>query len=155
MKHFWCELTKSKFFISKNSILLKKYFFVIFFPIKSVYLNSLFFLSHFAKVDGMPVIELFDYLRVVLSLETFFVVLFNLSVVVLQPSGSHDRVHRGRCKTHPRRTQSHQILINNGTGENENIRVYCKLYPTIPRPDRKHGHSFIQSIVRGIALSHH
>ena len=139
MKHFWCELTKSKFFISKNSILLKKYFFVIFFPIKSVYLNSLFFLSHFAKVDGMPVIELFDY----------------LSVVVLQPSGSHDRVHRGRCKTHPRRTQSHQILINNGTGENENIRVYCKLYPTIPRPDRKHGHSFIQSIVRGIALSHH
>ena len=139
MKHFWCELTKSKFFISKNSILLKKYFFVIFFPIKSVYLNSLFFLSHFAKVDGMPVIELFDY----------------LSVVVLQPRGSHDRVHRGRCKTHPRRTQSHQILINNGTGENENIRVYCKLYPTIPRPDRKHGHSFIQSIVRGIALSHH
>ena len=139
MKHFWCVLTKSKFFISKNSILLKKYFFVIFFPIKSVYLNSLFFLSHFAKVDGMPVIELFDY----------------LSVVVLQPSGSHDRVHRGRCKTHPRRTQSHQILINNGTGENENIRVYCKLYPTIPRPDRKHGHSFIQSIVRGIALSHH
>ena len=139
MKHFWCELTKSKFFISKNSILLKKYFFVIFFPIKSVYLNSLFFLSHFAKVDGLPVIELFDY----------------LSVVVLQPSGSHDRVHRGRCKTHPRRTQSHQILINNGTGENENIRVYCKLYPTIPRPDRKHGHSFIQSIVRGIALSHH
>ena len=72
MKHFWCELTKAKFFISKNSILLKKYFFVIFFPIKSVYLNSLFFLSHFAKVDGMPVIELFDYLRVVLSLETFF-----------------------------------------------------------------------------------
>ena len=72
MKHFWCELTKSKFFISKNSILLEKYFFVIFFPIKSVYLNSLFFLSHFAKVDGMPVIELFDYLRVVLSLETFF-----------------------------------------------------------------------------------
>ena len=72
MNHFWCELTKSKFFISKNSILLKKYFFVIFFPIKSVYLNSLFFLSHFAKVDGMPVIELFDYLRVVLSLETFF-----------------------------------------------------------------------------------
>ena len=102
-------------------------------------MNSLFFLSHFAKVDGLPVIELFDY----------------LSVVVLQPSGSHDRVHRGRCKTHPRRTQSHQILINNGTGENENIRVYCKLYPTIPRPDRKHGHSFIQSIVRGIALSHH
>ena len=72
MNHFWCELTKSKFFISKNSILLKKYFFVIFFPIKSVYLNSLFFLSHFAKVDGMPVIELFDYFRVVLSLETFF-----------------------------------------------------------------------------------
>ena len=72
MKHFWCELTKSKFFISKNSILLEKYFFVIFFPIKSVYLNSLFFLSHFAKVDGMPVIELFDYLRVVLSLETVF-----------------------------------------------------------------------------------
>ena len=72
MKHFWCELTKSKFFISKNSILLKKYFFVIFFSIKSVYLNSLFFLSHFAKVDGMPVIELFDYLRVVLSLETVF-----------------------------------------------------------------------------------
>ena len=72
MKHFWCELTKSKFFISKNSILLKKYFFVIFFPIKRVYLNSLFFLSHFAKVDGMPVIELFDYLRVVLSLETVF-----------------------------------------------------------------------------------
>lgn len=64
-------------------------------------MNSLFFLSHFEKVDGMPVIELFDY----------------LSVVVLQPSGSHDRVHRGRCKTHPRRTQSHQILINNGTGE--------------------------------------
>ena len=72
MKHFWCELTKSKFFISKNSIVLKKYFFVIFFPIKSVYLNSLFFLSHLAKVDGMPVIELFDYLRVVLSLETVF-----------------------------------------------------------------------------------
>ena len=72
MKHFWCELTKSKFFISKNSILLKKYFFVIFFLIKSVYLNSLFFLSRFAKVDGMPVIELFDYLRVDLSLETVF-----------------------------------------------------------------------------------
>ena len=72
MKHFWCELIKSKFFISKNSILFKKYFFVIFFPIKSIYLNSLFFLSHFAKVDGIPVIELFDYLRVVLSLETVF-----------------------------------------------------------------------------------
>ena len=70
MKHFWCELTKSKFFISKNSILFKKIFFCNFFPIKSVYLNSLFFLSHFAKVDGMPVIELFDYLRVVLWFET-------------------------------------------------------------------------------------
>ena len=89
------------------------------------------------------------------GLKLFLVVLIKLSVVVLQPGGSHDRIHRGRCKTHTRRTQSHQILINNGTGENENIRVYCKLYPTIPRPDRKHGHSFIQSIVRGIALSHH